>query len=133
MSLTFQHEVSLLILEKKRTAAEEEAAYLRTVVDPKNVDLSSVQNQRIRELENQLAETVQDYSVLQSKVSQWARASKRNQEGRIAAEAIQKVLEEENSTLKAKVDTASSSETAMRLQLANQVMTKNVLSQENIR
>ncbi|KAJ3369448.1 26S proteasome non-ATPase regulatory subunit 12 [Kappamyces sp. JEL0680] len=114
-----EHEVSLLILEKKRTKAEEEAAYLRTIVDPKRVDLSTVQGQRIHELETQLNETVQDYTILQSKVSQWARASKRNQEGRISAEAVQKVLEEECAVLKAKLESASTSESSLRLQLNN--------------
>lgn len=90
-------------MEKKRTAAEEEAAYLRTIIDPKLKDPTSPQVMRIKELEKQLNETIQDYTTLQSKVSQWARASKRNQESRVAAESVQQVLEEENELLKAQL------------------------------
>ena len=90
-------------LDKKRTVAEEEAAYLRTIIDPQLKDPSALQTMRVKELEKQLNETIQDYTTLQSKVSQWARSSKRNQEGRISAEAVQKVLEEENEALKAQL------------------------------
>ncbi|KAJ3273910.1 hypothetical protein HDV01_003741 [Terramyces sp. JEL0728] len=97
-----KHEASLLVLEKKRTVAEEEAAYLRTLTD-RNADVGSLESERINELEAQLKNTVEDYTVLQSKVSQWARASKRNQEGRIAAEAAQKTLEEDIRALKSEL------------------------------
>jgi chromosome segregation ATPase len=86
-------------LEKKRTAAEEEAGYLRSVLDKKNPDLKGTQGERIRELELQLQETLADYTELQSKVSQWAKTSKKNQEGRIIAESAQKILEEEKKVL----------------------------------
>lgn len=110
--------MSLIILEKKRTAAEEEAQYLRTIIDPKIVDPTSVQTQRISELEGQLSETIQDFTVLQSKVAQWARASKRNQEGRISAEAIQKVLEQDRSSMKTRLNTSKASEAVLRSQMA---------------
>ncbi|KAJ3260003.1 hypothetical protein HK103_001513 [Boothiomyces macroporosus] len=97
-----KHEASLLVLEKKRTVAEEEAAYLRTLTD-RNADVKTLEGERIKELEVQLKKTVEDYTVLQSKVSQWARASKRNQEGRIAAEAAQKTLEEDIRALKSEL------------------------------
>ena len=111
--------MSLIILDKKRTAAEEEVAYLKTIANPNTPKLDAVQAERIKELESQLGETIQDFTVLQSKVSQWARASKRNQEGRISAEAVQKVLEEENANLKARLDAANASEATLRLQLTS--------------
>jgi chromosome segregation ATPase len=102
-----------------RTTAEEESAYLRSIMDPNNHNLSASQSQRIDELENQLHETLGNYTTLQAKVSQWARASKRNQEGRVAAESIQSVLQEDNQNLQLQLEEAIQIETATRLKYEN--------------
>ncbi|KAJ2998753.1 hypothetical protein HDV02_004100 [Globomyces sp. JEL0801] len=108
-----EHEVSLLALERKRTIAEEKAAYLKSFLDPKNPDHSGFQAQRIEELEAQLNDTTEDFTSLQAKVSQWATTSKRNQEGRIAAEAAQKALEAEKAALNSKLQQCTLKETSL--------------------
>ena len=88
-----EQESSLVALERKRVAAIEEAAYLSSILYKK--DIKNAQTARIKELEAQLKDNLNEFTELQAKVSQWAKTSKKNQEGRIVAEAQQKVLEEE--------------------------------------
>jgi chromosome segregation ATPase len=106
-----------MLLEKKRTVAEEEAAYLRSLIDTGKTNSSVIHSERVRELENQLQEILKDYTTLQSKVSQWARNSKRHQEGRIAAEASQRVLEEEIKTKTDELSVVKNSEALLKDQL----------------
>jgi chromosome segregation ATPase len=108
-----------LILEKKRAAAEEEAAHLRSILDSNKLNISEVQSKRITELEDQLQETLNNYASLQTKISQWARASKRNQEGRIAAESVQNILEQDVKTLEQQLAESIQAETAARLKFEN--------------
>jgi chromosome segregation ATPase len=107
-----------MLLEKKRTVAEEEAAYLRTLIENGNkVNPAVLQNERVKELEVQLEEILKDYTTLQTKVSQWARNSKRHQEGRITAESCQRVLEEEVKSLTEQVNDLQKSEILLKDQI----------------
>lgn len=90
---------------------------MKKLNDPNIRDTSGVLNDRVRQLEAELEDTVESYSTLQTKVSQWTRASKRHQEGRIAAESVQKILEDENEELKTKLETCLVNEKALRSQL----------------
>eukprot|EP00842_Homolaphlyctis_polyrhiza_P002103 jgi/Hompol1/2894/HPOL_003065-RA len=92
-----KQEVVLMDLGRKRTLAEEEAAHLRSISEARRVNpgssVASMESQRIIDLEARLRETTDDLSKVQAKVKQWAQASKRNQEGRMFAEACQKTAE----------------------------------------
>ena len=94
-----KQEIKLLSLSKKRLIAEEEASFLKTVIEMNRKypgqSTRLLENQRIVDLQLQLKETTDDLIKVQSKVKQWAQASKKNQEGRILAESCKKTIEEE--------------------------------------
>ncbi|KAJ3041232.1 hypothetical protein HDV00_009770 [Rhizophlyctis rosea] len=116
--------------DRKRAAAEEEVAYLQgllskysshppgTRTSTASVDLA-LNVQRTTDLEHQLKSAQNDMATLQSKVALWSRASKRNQEARIAAEACQKHAEAELVTAKASLKEMKESEEALRKRCAD--------------
>ena len=116
-----EQESQLVVLERKRLAAVDEAQYLSSILYKK--DIKGPQMERVKELESQLKENLNEFTELQAKVSQWAKTSKKNQEGRIIAEAQQKVLEEEAINLQKRLKQAVQ---AGRRQSANNSINEDV-------
>ncbi|KAJ1534715.1 hypothetical protein HK096_003483, partial [Nowakowskiella sp. JEL0078] len=110
---------------------EEEIAHLRSVVSAMQSSPSAEQldRTRITELENKIRTAQTENSSLQSKVALWARASKRNQEARIQAEACQRDLESEISSLKSQTEKTKESWKAEKRGLEDQITSlKNEVS-----
>ncbi|KAJ1565402.1 hypothetical protein HK405_012438, partial [Cladochytrium tenue] len=104
--------------ERLRESAQEEAQYLQSLLqslsnggDGRGPD---IERQRMIQLETSLKAAQNEISTLQSKVSLWARASKKNQEARIQAEACQRNLESEAATLRGLVAQSKDSEEKQR-------------------
>ncbi|KAI8799320.1 hypothetical protein BJ742DRAFT_147297 [Cladochytrium replicatum] len=130
--------------EAKRQLADEELTYLRqfvatlqpTTTDPTSSPTTSPQSvaaatelqaRRLTELEQKYRASQTENANLQSKVALWCRASKRNQEARIQAEAVQRDLESELASTKAQLTRAKEGEEALRKQkdeLENEVLPK---------
>ncbi|KAI8799976.1 hypothetical protein BJ742DRAFT_99452 [Cladochytrium replicatum] len=130
--------------EAKRQLADEELTYLRqfvatlqpTTTDPTSSPTTSPQSvaaatelqaRRLTELEQKYRVSQTENANLQSKVALWCRASKRNQEARIQAEAVQRDLESELASTKAQLTRAKEAEEALRKQkdeLENEILPK---------
>ncbi|KAL5038800.1 hypothetical protein BDV3_002014 [Batrachochytrium dendrobatidis] len=114
-------ETTLMDLGKKHTLTEDEAAYLRSLVDARRKtpggSTSEMESRRVAELENSLRETSSDLTKVQAKVRQWAKASKHNQEGRILAEACQKTTMQELAQVRIQLEKSKESEAILRKRL----------------
>jgi len=73
---------TLKMAEKQRLAAQEEASYLQSILDSVEdpTKMKNMERAKIIELKKQLKSAANDITTLQSKVSLWCRASKKNQE-----------------------------------------------------
>ncbi|KAJ3268632.1 hypothetical protein HK104_005326, partial [Borealophlyctis nickersoniae] len=105
--------------DRKRAAAEEQAAYLQSVLTSLNNNeppdsVAALDRKHIQELEAQLKAADNEVATLQSKVALWSRASKRNQEARIQAEACQKQAENDLANLRDQLATLRESETTLK-------------------
>ncbi|RKO90079.1 hypothetical protein BDK51DRAFT_38161, partial [Blyttiomyces helicus] len=107
--------------ERRANAGEEEITHLKTVIAALKTgatgsvalaSLSAADKSRSEELEVQLRASQTDVAALQSKVALWCRASKRNQEARIQAEACQKTAEANVAELRARLAASEESELA---------------------
>ncbi|KAJ1552888.1 hypothetical protein HK405_009687 [Cladochytrium tenue] len=81
-------------------------------------DMSLIERQRIQQLETNLKTALNDISTLQSKVALWCRASKKNQESRIQAEACLRTVESEAATLRGLLAQSKETEEKQRRQIA---------------
>ncbi|KAJ3102428.1 splicing factor [Phlyctochytrium planicorne] len=110
--------------EKKMSVAQEELNYYRNLVQNltsisnsksgQPIPLTDPERQRLQTLDSALKTAQSDISTLQSKVALWCRASKKNQEARIQAEACQKMVETEASTLRGLLSQSKDSEDKLR-------------------
>ncbi|KAJ1341333.1 hypothetical protein BSLG_004063 [Batrachochytrium salamandrivorans] len=116
-----QQEITLMDLGKKHTLAEDEVTYLKSIIDARRRNptgsTSDLEARRINDLEASLRETSDDLSKVQAKVKQWAKASKRNQEGRIIAEACQNTAEHELSQVLTQLSKSKETEDTIRKRL----------------
>ncbi|KAJ3114350.1 hypothetical protein HDU96_002228 [Phlyctochytrium bullatum] len=111
--------------EKKMALAQEELSYYKNLVQTlttttaaksgsQPIPMTDPERQRLQTLESALKSAQADISTLQSKVALWCRASKKNQEARIQAEACQKMVETEAATLRGLLAQSKESEDKLR-------------------
>ncbi|KAJ3046857.1 hypothetical protein HK097_000452 [Rhizophlyctis rosea] len=106
-----QGQIHLRETDQKRANLSSEVSHLQSLLhnsapgtrtSTTSIDIA-LSHQRTQDLEHQLKSAQSDMATLQSKVALWSRASKRNQEARIAAEACQKHAESEVSRVKSEL------------------------------
>ncbi|KAI9205188.1 uncharacterized protein BJ171DRAFT_84519 [Polychytrium aggregatum] len=99
--------------EQQKSIAEESAKYLASLLEARDQGedvVISIERRRVLELEQKFSQSQTDISSLQSKIALWVRASKRNQEARVQAEACHRTLEIEISALRSELTRLKDSE-----------------------
>ncbi|KAI9336631.1 hypothetical protein DFJ73DRAFT_763616 [Zopfochytrium polystomum] len=106
--------------EMKLGSTQAEVGYLQSVLQryaakgAGTPDIVTLERERIQQLEQSLRAAQNDISTLQSKVALWCRASKKNQDARIQAEASQRTIESEAATLRGLLAQSKATEEQLR-------------------